>query len=412
MAQRELKLGHYRSPGWLLQLAHSDMNQRRIAWLSPFPPQRSGIANYSYWLVKELRNVFEIDLYYEGEAPCDELQDLFATSRLSELEGRREQYDHVVYHLGNNSEFHTGIYKTAWNFPGTVVLHDYDLSGFMHEAFYRSNYELFAQALPDKNDGQGWRRLPLLDRLIPRGGNDPMSRAIVARSKKVIVHHRWVKDQLGDSQHIRVIPHFAKLNYAPTASDLSAFRNKIGIKADHFVLACIGFINLNKLPQLQIQVVKRLLKEGYPVQLIFAGEPAPEVRDLVRDVRAGHFSEEIVFTGYQSELDYFCAIASADVILNLRNPSMGEASGTLMHALAAGKPTIVSDANQYREFPDKVCWKLVHDQNENELLFEYLRTLLSEPRVRRAMSANAVEYVANVLAMDKVREHWIRALAT
>jgi glycosyltransferase involved in cell wall biosynthesis len=146
------------------------------------------------------------------------------------------------------------------------------------------------------------------------------------------------------------------------------------------------------------------------VQLIFAGEPAPELKDLVTAVATGEFRENVIFTGYQSELDYFAAIAAADVVINLRNPSMGEGSLTLMHALAAGKPTIVSDANQYREFPDKVCWKLVHDQNENELLFEYLRTLLSEPRVRAAMSANAAEYVENVLAMDKVREHWIRAL--
>jgi len=218
----------------------------KIAWLSPFPPQRSGIANYSYWLVKELRNVFEIDLYYDGEAPCDELQNLFATHPLSEFEDRREQYDRVVYHLGNNTEFHTGIYRAAWNLPGTVVLHDYDLSGFMHEAFYRSNYELFAQALPKENDGQGRRRSALLDRLVPRGGNDPMSHAIVARSEKVIVHHRWVRKQFDDDKHIEVIPLFAKLDRIATAEDVCSFRQKIGIKDDHFVLACLGFVNLNK----------------------------------------------------------------------------------------------------------------------------------------------------------------------
>ena len=387
------------------------MANQRIAWLSPFPPQRTGIANYSYWLVKELRSAFEIDLYYESEPPCDELQNLFATYPLSAFGGRHEQYDRVVYHLGNNHKFHTGIYMLAWNFPGAVVLHDYDLSGFMREAFLRSNPDLYFQATASGSPGAGGQRLgALMQRFIPRGRSDPMSHAIVSRSEKVIVHHRWVKDQLGDSQHIRVIPHFAKFTYAPTLSDLSAFKNAVGIKRDHFVLACLGFINLNKLPQLQIEVVKRLLKDGYPVQLIFAGEPTPELKDLVREVRAGQFSENIIFTGYQSERDYFCTLVSADVVINLRNPSMGEASGTLMHALATAKPTIVSDANQYREFPDKVCWKLVHDQNEHELLFEYLATLLSEPRVRAVMSANAAEYVENVLAMDKVREHWIRAL--
>ena len=384
------------------------MNQRRIAWLSPFPPQRSGIANYSYWLVTELRDVFEIDLYYDGEAPCDELQSLFATYQLSEFAGRRDQYDQAVYHLGNNTEFHAGIYTTAWNFPGTVVLHDYDLSGFMHEAFYWSNNELFAQALANKTEDH--QRGSLRDRLMPRSGNDPMSHAIVGRSKKVIVHHRWVKQQFDDDQHIQVIPMFAKLDCIVTDEEVSTFKRKAGLKDDHFVLVCLGFVNRNKLPHLQVDVVKRLQSEGYPVQMLFAGEPAPEVKDLVTAVATGELREDVVFTGYQSEVDYFTAIAAADVVINLRNPSMGEGSLTLMHALAAGKPTIVSDANQYREFPDKVCWKLVHDQNENELLFEYLKTLLAEPRVRAAMSANAAEYVENVLAMHKVRAHWIRAL--
>ena len=386
-------------------------NTTQIAWLSPFPPQRSGIANYSYWLVKELRSAFDIDLYYEGEAPCDELQDLFATHPLSEFEDRREKYDRVVYHLGNNSEFHAGIYKAAWNFPGTVVLHDYDLSGFMHEAFLRSNPELYFQAATNGSSGlSGQRIAAVIHKLVSRSRSDPMSHAVVGRSEKVIVHHRWVKKQFDDDEHIQVIPMFAKLDCMVTDEDLSAFKRKVGIKQDHFLLVCLGFVNLNKLPQLQIDVVKRLREEGYPVQLIFAGQPAPELKDLVTEVATGEFREDIIFTGYQSELDYFTTIAAADVVINLRNPSMGEGSLTLMHALAAGKATIISDANQYREFPDKVCWKLVHDQNENELLFEYLKTLLSEPRVRAAMSANAAEYVENVLAMDKVREHWIRAL--
>jgi glycosyltransferase involved in cell wall biosynthesis len=239
-----------------------------------------------------------------------------------------------------------------------------------------------------------------------------MSHAIVNRSKKVIVHHRWVKKQFDGEQHIVVIPLFAKLNCIVTDENVSAFRRRVGIKDDHFVLVCLGFVNSNKLPQLQIDVVKRLRKDGYPVQLIFAGEPAPDLKELVTAVETSELRENVIFTGYQSELDYFAAIAAADVIINLRNPSMGEGSLTLMHALAAGKPTIVSDANQYREFPDKVCWKLVHDQNESELLFEYLKRLLSEPQVRAAMSANAVLYVENVLAMDRIREHWVRALET
>lgn len=383
----------------------------KIAWLSPFPPQRTGIANYSCRLVQELKAFYDIELYYEGEAPTSELQNQFTTRPVGDFADCRHQYDRIVYHLGNNHIYHTGTYALAWDYPGIVVLHDYDLSGFLHEAFFKTNDDLYFEALPDGHSGVGRRGFDMLMRkVIARNHRDPMSHAIVNRSEKVIVHHRWVRDQFKERTHIEVIPHFAKLNCVPTEAEVKAFREKVGIRDDQFVLVCLGFVNPNKLPQLQIDVVKQLLADGYPVQLIFAGEPAPEIYGLVNEVRAGEFRENIIFTGYQSETDYFSAIASADVIINLRNPSMGEASGTLMHALAAAKPTIVSDVNQYREFPDKVCWKVVHDHTEHELLLEYLKTLLAEPAVRAAISANAADYVKNVLALEKVREYWIRAL--
>lgn len=383
----------------------------KVAWLSPFPPQPTGIANYSFCLINELKNVFNIELFYDGEPPGDELRKSFATYPLTAFPERREEYHRAVYHLGNNHKFHTGIYRLAWNFPDTIVLHDYDLSGFMHEAFFRTNDDLYFQALPNGYAGSGRRGVDTLRRIISPDPQ-PMTRAIVDRSQRVIVHHRWVKHQYENNNHIKVIPHFAKLNYTPSESDLRAFRSRVGIKDNQFVLVCLGFINPNKLPQLQIDTVRRLRTEGFPVQLIFAGEPAPELEDLVREVRSGELQEHVIFTGYQSERDYFCAIASSDVVINLRNPSMGEASGTLMHALAAAKPTIISDVNQYREFPDNVCWKLVHDETEHELLFEYLKTLLSEPAVRAKMAANAGDYVRHVLALEKVRQHWIKTLAS
>ena len=82
-----------------------------------------------------------------------------------------------------------------------------------------------------------------------------------------------------------------------------------------------------------------------------------------------------------------------------RLPSATTRSTGSRRSLAAGRPTIVSDVNQYREFPDSVCWKLGHDEHEKEILLEYLRTLLREPRMRRVMSANAINFSRDVLGL-------------
>src|SRR5215203_904500 len=188
-------------------------NKPKVAWLSPLPPQRSGIANYSYWLVKALRPFVDIDLYYDGQEPVTGLQNEFDIYPLTAFHQRRQKYDETIYHLGNNSLFHKEIYKLAWNFPGTIVLHDYNLSAFLHDAFYlKSDWRLYEEALVSGNGHSGEKKSPgFIPRLRRHGGTVPMCDAIVNRNRKVVVHHRWLKDQFADADHVHVIPHFAKL---------------------------------------------------------------------------------------------------------------------------------------------------------------------------------------------------------
>jgi glycosyltransferase involved in cell wall biosynthesis len=282
----------------------------------------------------------------------------------------------------------------------------------MHDAFYRRNEaQLYEQALLEGYGDRGRRELEALaSGRIPDSTEFPMSHAIVGRSKRVVVHHRWLKQQFDENRHIEVIPHFARLNCRPTPDEIETFKNRFRIRDDHFIISCLGFINSNKLPRLQVEAVKSLMDDGYPVQMVFAGEPAPDVKSLEREIRSGEYGENIIFTGYLDETDYFSAICAADVIINLRNPSMGEASGTLMHALAAAKPTIISNLHQYREFPDKVCWKLTHDENEVEVLTAYLAALLSDRSLRAAISANAARYVTSVLGWEQIIAQWGRLI--
>jgi len=385
----------------------------KIAWLSPLPPHKSGIANYSYWLVKALGQYVDIDLYYDGREQPVGLKEQFDVYPLSAFPQQRQRYDETIYHLGNNSLFHREIYKLAWNFPATVVLHDYNLSAFMHTAFYlKADWQLYEEALADANGESDRKRVPgLIPRLRRHVSTFPMSQAIVNRSRKVIVHHRWIREQFSDDGHIHVIPMFAKVNTAPTPEETDSFKKKFQIDERNFLVTCLGFVNTNKLPQLQVEVAKRLLTQGYPVHLLLAGETAPEVKRLQAEVEASDYRDNITFTGYLDDTDYFSALLCSDVVINLRNPSMGEGSLTLTQALAAGKPAIISDLNQYREFPDRVCWKVTHDENEAQLLYEYLTVLLSNKNVREALSRNSLDYAESVLALDRVVPQWLRVIS-
>jgi len=83
----------------------------RIAWFSPFPPERSGIATYSAEIVPLLSSAHRIDRVPELGA-----HDFV-------WKHRRDPYDLVVYQLGN-APCHDYMWAYLAAFPGLVVLHD------------------------------------------------------------------------------------------------------------------------------------------------------------------------------------------------------------------------------------------------------------------------------------------------
>src|SRR6266487_3015273 len=87
------------------------MTTLRLAWFSPLPPARSGVASYTAELVPLLQHELAIDCFPESRA-----HDFI-------WQHRRAPYDLVVYQLGN-APFHDYMWPYLVAYPGLVVLHD------------------------------------------------------------------------------------------------------------------------------------------------------------------------------------------------------------------------------------------------------------------------------------------------
>ena len=74
-----------------------------LAWVSPFPPERSGIADYSAEFVAELRKVAKVTLFVNDPAAFDvpALNDL-PRWPIEVLEEKRFEFDLPIYQLGNH----------------------------------------------------------------------------------------------------------------------------------------------------------------------------------------------------------------------------------------------------------------------------------------------------------------------
>src|SRR5207248_6038583 len=74
----------------------------RVAYYSPLPPSRSGIADYSALLLPALRDRIDVVIAEEGR--------------------RAPDADVALYHIGNDPDAHGWILDALHDRPGVVVL--------------------------------------------------------------------------------------------------------------------------------------------------------------------------------------------------------------------------------------------------------------------------------------------------
>jgi hypothetical protein len=84
---------------------------------------------------------------------------------------------------------------------------------------------------------------------------------------------------------------------------------------------------------------------------------------------------------------------ACDVAVNLRHPTGGETSASLLRLLATGVPTIVTDTGSFAELPAGVAAKLPIDESETDLLFELLARLAADGELRTGLSRAARAHV-------------------
>jgi glycosyltransferase involved in cell wall biosynthesis len=223
----------------------------------------------------------------------------------------------------------------------------------------------------------------------------PMCHSVSNISKRTIFHNRWSAKQVSNSV---VIPHACFDRVEVTDETICTVREKIGGVADGTtVIGMFGFVSFYKRPDKIAEAVKILGENGYDLKLVIWG-------NLIDDVLLGQYRDEIDWyvTGYLDKDEYEAGFLLTDIVINLRYPTAGESSGTLCEAMKYRKPIIVSDVNQYREFPDEVCWKVLPDNNEVNTLVSYISYLIDNKDVRNTLAENAGVYADNVLSPDRI----------
>ncbi len=140
-----------------------------------------------------------------------------------------------------------------------------------------------------------------------------------------------------------------------------------------------------------LEAFARLRADFPQARYVVVGDELKQDLDLQAWLQQRDLDDAVISTGYLADLQHFVSwIAAADVLINLRYPTVGETSATALRGLAAGRPVIVSDHGWYAELPDDACVKVA--PNDGEALYQAMRRLAENPTLRHAIGQRAAAY--------------------
>ena len=361
----------------------------RVAFFSPLPPSPSGIADYSQALAAPLGRLAELEVF---------------TGAAREFHPR--DFDLALYQIGNNP-YHEFVYKMALRHPGVVVMHESNLHHLLADiTIRRGDWDAYLR----ETEYNGGATALAYARRVKAGEVGPdyeglaMTRRLLESAKAIIVHSDFMRSEMrsaGFTGPIARIPHGA---WIPDV-DRMAYRERLGVNEDTPLIGIFGNLKPYKRIAESLRAFRRLVEVEPRAKMILAGERHP---DLALDslIRTLGLSAHVRVLGFIPIEDFAGFIAASDVVLNLRYPTVGETSGSLLRALGLGRAVLVSEVGAFAELPADVCLKVPVGAGEEDLIFEFLNLLVSRRDLAQSLGQRARSYVERNCSWDAVAERY------
>lgn len=370
----------------------------RLAFVSPLPPEKTGIADYSAELLPALAEHYDIEIVVEQENVTDNW--IKRNCQIRDVTWLREHANHidrVLYQMGN-SPFHAHMLPLMQEIPGTVVMHDFYMSGLMAWLELHGGIDHSWTNALYATHGYAAVRARFSD---PEGAKRdyPVNLHPLQHAKGIIVHSKYSKHlaQTWYRHHVsvewEVIPHLrTKQSFS---FDKKEVKRLLGFTAEDFVICSFGFLDGTKLNHrlLQSWLSSTLSKEAC-CHLVFVGENdgGDYGNDLLRQIKESGVAERIRITGFASAELFRQYLVAADLAVQLRTLSRGETSGTVLDCMNHALPVIVNANGSMAELDKQAVWMLP-DEFANDELINALETLREKPEMRHALGQRAQEVI-------------------
>lgn len=359
-----------------------------VGYFSPLPPAPTGVAAYSAALIPALREHCEVLMNAAGA-------------------------DVALYHLGNN-HLHRFIYRTAFETPGVIVLHDAVLNHFFLGTLGREEYiDEFVYNYGEWHRGVAGELWDARSRSAadPLYFKYPMLRRVCECSRAVIVHNpaaaRMVREH-APAARVYEIPHLFVPPPALPAAAATRWRERHGIAPKTCLFGVLGHLRETKRLHSTLGAFERARAAGADAALLIAGGFASS--DLERALAPALARPGIVRKPHAPEGEFHLMMSAVDACINLRYPSAGETSGIAIRMMGIGKPVILTADEAVSRFPEGACLRVDAGPAEGEMLAEYMSLLAASPATRAEIGRRAAEHIASRHALERVARSYSEVL--
>ncbi len=386
----------------------------KIAYFTPVSPQKTGIADYSEQeILPYLAKFCDIDIFIDTNVNPSNRNliknfDIFPYSDFPILE---KNYDIPIYQMGNNP-MHKFVYDSLIQYPGIVVLHDIFLHGFlwnMSLAQGDSNkyIDMFEYCYGKK--GVKIAQIAVSTGVFPEF-EYPLIKKIIDKSLGVISHSNYGINLIMRENRESIVK---KINQPYTIPDVGReidhyqIKSELGLTKFSPIISSFGFIFSHKRYNIILKSFKRFLSFYPNAILILVGGDMMNIRQMISSLG---LAKSVFITGYipQNKAQQYLDIS--DFCINLRYPTAGETSRSVLQIMASQKPVIVSDVGWFSELPNNACLKVGIDNLEEEQLLQFMIALSSNEVLKNTVGKNARDFVIKEHDPNKISQNYFSFL--
>lgn len=394
---------------------------KKIAFFMP-SDKKSAIGQIGIKICKSLSKIYDVHIWTQSKIEYSKISiPTYIISDYEEDLDILDEYDYLVYNLGNYAGYFREIYEIFEKKPGIVILHDQTMSGFFFQYFLEPQFkggqekgiELYKNMIKKY---YGKEEVDRIDEYISRNMLEnyyiesslsvKLIEPILEKAKGIFTHGKFFIEKIKDTYAGPMGYSYLFIEENQLIKD--DIYNTIS-QTNKIKIVSTGIVHPIKHIDVIVDVLQKNKNISKKVEYIVIGDFGGEYGEKLKRISENELKECLYMLGYQDKNVMDSAISNADLCVNLRYPNSEIGSLSLIEQLSYGIPVCVFASSIYGEMPDDAVIKVNFDNKFKEIK-NILENIIKDKEYYKKIGEKAKLFVKKECTLNKYIENFDKFL--